>query len=117
MVKKTTKKEVQDETPKKVVGKTYGVTDASSAPTADTMDYNGATNAQEYSDEDKTKLEEELSREGIVARVITATGNYMKVKFFRDGKPFAVYKGKSGSKEGAQSFLDETLQRDKEVNS
>lgn len=105
-------------------GKTYGVTDNENAveskkpsETAETMEYNGATNSEELSDEDKEKLEKELSRDGIEARVITASGKYLKVKYFRDGKPFSVYKGKSGSKEDAKKHLDEALENDAKVQS
>lgn len=82
-----------------------------------TLETNGRTNEQEFSDKEKEDLEKKLSKDNIVARVITWSGKYLKVKFFRDNKPFAVYKGKDGSVEDAAKVRDEAAKASDEVKS
>jgi hypothetical protein len=70
-------------------------------------------NNEELSPKKQLKLEKELSdpKNGINARVITSTGNYIKVKLFHDNKPFAIYKSRMGYNKGEiQEFIKE--QRD-----
>lgn len=81
------------------------------------LEVNGQTNAQEFSDEEKAKLEKELSKDNIVARVITWSGKYLKVKFFKDNKPFAIYKGKDGTREDAAKLRDEVVQKQEDMQS
>lgn len=66
-----------------------------------------SNNPGELDEEDIQKLEKELSDEknGILARVITSTGAYVKVKFYKDNKPFAIYKSRGFDKKDAKSFL------------
>lgn len=73
--------------------------------------------ATDHSDEEKFELEKDLSKDNVVARVITWTGDYLKVKFFKDNKPFSLYKGKTGSVEDAKQARDEAMQRDEQVQS
>lgn len=80
--------------------------------TATPLEVNGNTNAEGKSDDEKVKLEKTLSRDNITARVITWTGDYLKIKFFRDNKVLTTYKSKSdGSVAGAKQWLDDTLTR------
>jgi hypothetical protein len=81
------------------------------------MEYNGETNTEEHSVEEKEKLEKELSKDNIVARVVSWSGKYLKVKFLKDNKPFSVYKGKSGSVEDAKLWRDEAMDKDEKVTS
>lgn len=78
---------------------------------------NQKSHANDHSDEEKAKLEKDLSKGNVVARVITWTGDYLKVKFMKDNKPFSTYKGKSGSIEDAKLARDEAMGRDEQVNS
>ena len=82
-----------------------------------TMDLNKETNANEHTQEDKEKLEKELSQDNVVARVVSWTGNYLKVKFLRDGKPFVTYKGKDGSEASAKKALSDALKSEEKANS
>lgn len=75
------------------------------------LETNGNANNEEMAEEDQKKLEKDLSKDGYVARVITSVGDYMKVKFFKNGKLFTTYKGKQGSTEDAKLWLDEARDR------
>lgn len=111
------KVEVSEEDVQKAptTGNIEGEGDIAVGPTG--LEVNGQTNAQEFSDEEKAELEKKLSKDGIVARVITWSGKYLKVKYFKDNKPFSLYKGKNGSVEEAEKARDEAIKTDKEVNS
>lgn len=71
-------------------------------------------NPKEVSKEDQAQLEEELSipEEGISARVIVSTGNYVKVKFLQNNKPFAIYKSRAFDVDQAKSFIEAQLKED-----
>lgn len=83
----------------------------------DGLEVNGKTNAEEFSDDEKSDLEKKLTKGNVVARVITWSGKYLKVKFFKDNKPFAIYKGKNGSVKEAEKARDEAIKSDTEVQS
>lgn len=88
-------------------------------PVADetAMKLNHSENANEHSTEEKEKLEKDLSKDNIVARVVSWTGSYLKVKFLRDGKPFTTYKGKNGSTESAEKALEDALKSEDKAQS
>lgn len=62
-----------------------------------------AATSQQISD-----LETQLSDEdtGLVARVIHLSGNYVKVKWFKNGKPVGLYKARGHSLDKATSALE-----------
>lgn len=68
---------------------------------------NTDTNAREWSVEDQNDLEQKLSapKDGIQARVTTSTGNYVRIKFFRNNKPFATYRSRNFKVGEAKKFL------------
>lgn len=59
--------------------------------------------------EEQQDIEKQLSDGDISARVIQSLGDYVKVKFFKDNKPFAVYKSRSFTVADAQTYLKEQL--------
>lgn len=67
------------------------------------------TNNQEWDKEDQEKLEESLSQpdEGIVARVTTSTGSYVRVKFFRNNLPFGTFKSRDFTEAKAAKYRDD----------
>lgn len=75
-----------------------------------TPELNSDVNANEHTVEDQQKLEKELSDEdaGIQARVIQSAKNYVKIKWFRDNKPFVTYKSRTFDKSDAKKFLKES---------
>lgn len=111
-----TKAKPEEVKPKEFVPATPNVT-PSEEHNPNAMEYNGETNTEEHSTEEKQELEKELSKDNIVARVISWSGKYLKVKFLKDNKPFSVYKGKSGSVEDAKLHLDEAIDKDEKANS
>lgn len=88
-------------------------------PVADetALNLNKDTNSNEHSTEEKEQLEKYLSKDNVVARVVSWTGNYLKVKFLRDGKPFVTYKGKNGSIESAKEALANALKSEDKAQS
>lgn len=54
-------------------------------------------NSEPAEEVDVEKLEDELSneKEGIKARVVSSTGNFFKIKFFKNGLPLGTYKAKT----------------------
>lgn len=64
---------------------------------------------KELSVEDQKSIEDELSDpdNGITARVIQSLDTYIKIKFFKDNKPYAIYKSRNFSVEDAKNFLKE----------
>lgn len=82
------------------------------------LDVNGTTNDEPKSDDEKVALEKELSTGNIAARVITWTGKYLKVKYYRDNKPFTVYKSRqSPGVSEAKQWLKDALSREEQTNS
>lgn len=65
---------------------------------------------------DVQKLEDELSdpSNGISARVISSTGSYWRIKFFRDNKPFVTYKARTDklNKREVKAFLNHALKNE-----
>lgn len=86
-------------------------------PKETTVTLNEDENDKEHTEDEKKGLEEDLSKDNIVARVVTWTGNYLKVKFLRDGKPFFTYKGKTGDAKSAKSALQDALKKEDEAKS
>lgn len=109
-------------------GKSYGVSDDSHVEVSEeTLEINAGEKKEEearfdrvyaepsedgalgnhYNDEDAESLEKELSDEkkSIVARVTTAAGSYVRIKFFKDGKPFGTYKSRQFKLKEAKEFL------------
>jgi hypothetical protein len=73
--------------------------------------YNSTLNAPSsaMSAEDRATQETALSDAslGIVAKVIYAVGNYVKIKFFYNNKPLAVFKSRNYSQAEALAYLEE----------
>lgn len=69
----------------------------------------GDTNNQEWDEEKRKSLEDSLSEpdEGIRAKVTIATGDYVRVKFFRNGLAFGTFKSRKFEQGEAQAYLDE----------
>jgi len=79
-----------------------------SVPAEDRLvNLNGNQNAAEWSDKDQRKLEKELStpEKGIMARVTTSVGDYVKVKFFKNNKPMGTYTSRKFDKQNAKKHL------------
>lgn len=68
---------------------------------------NTETNNEEWDVEKQLKVEKQLSspKDGILARVTTSTGNYVRVKFFRNNKPLATYRSRDFKVGEAKKFL------------
>lgn len=68
---------------------------------------NSDVNAGEWSVEKQQKLEKQLSdpKNGILARVTTSAGDYVRVKFFRNNKPLATYRSRDFKASEAKDFL------------
>lgn len=68
---------------------------------------NTDTNAQEWDVEKQAKLEQQLSdpKAGIMARVTTSTGDYVRVKYFYNNKPLATYRSRKFKAGEAKKFL------------
>ena len=66
---------------------------------------NKNTNQEEHSQEDKEKLEKELSFGDFQARVIGWAGNAVKVKWYKDNKPVAPYYSRDFDKKEAKKFI------------
>jgi len=66
---------------------------------------NGDSNYSDLTPAAKLALETNLTNGGYVARVVFATANYVKVKWFLNNKLFAVYKSKTFTTIKAQQFL------------
>lgn len=109
---------------KKQDNKTYGVTTTSEAThttkkagavgghvkvkaTTPKKLVNTDLNAREASVKEQEKLEKALSvpAKGVQARVVISTGDYVKVKFFRNNKPFATYKSRAFDVKDAKAFV------------
>lgn len=73
-----------------------------------TAEVNGDQNANEHTVDEQRELEKELSEDGFQARVIQSAKNYVKIKWFRDNKPFVTYKSRSFDKADAKRFLKES---------
>ena len=67
---------------------------------------NGDTNYTEASSGTKATMASSLTVGDYVARVITLTNNYLKVKWFKDNKLFAVYKSKTYTVTKALQFIN-----------
>ena len=69
---------------------------------------NSGTNDSEASSAARTTLETALSDSGnsIVARVVTLTGTYLKVKWFRNGKVFGTFKSRNYTQNKAITSLE-----------
>lgn len=84
------------------------------APQTDTVNTDD-TNV-EVSNEEVQKLEDDLSdpSNGIAARVISSTGSYWRIKFFRDNKPFVTYKARTEklNKREVRAFLNHALKNE-----
>lgn len=67
----------------------------------------------ELTPEEVTKLEDDLSRpdDGVSARVVSSTGSYYRIKFFRNNKPFITYKAKTNKldKKEVKAFVTAAL--------
>lgn len=70
-------------------------------------------NDNELDEAGQTELAESLSRPeyGVTARVIVSTGNYVKIKFFRNNKPFAIYKSRLFDEGDAQAYIDSQIEQ------
>jgi len=66
---------------------------------------NGDANYSDASIATKSAMETTLTNGSYIARVIALTNTYLKVKWYFNNKPFAVYKSKSYSVAKAQEFL------------
>lgn len=99
----------EDTNPKtKFDNKRIFVADSQQTDTVNTTDTN-----VEVTDEDVQKLEDELSRpkDGVQARVVSSTGSYYRIKFFRNNKPFVTYKAKTDKldKKEVKAFVTAAL--------
>lgn len=67
------------------------------------------SNAREWSLEDQTKLADSLSEpdNGIKAVVSTSAGDYVRVKFIRNGLAFGTYKSRAFTEAKAKQYLSE----------
>lgn len=78
----------------------------------DTINQNDTNN--EMSEENQKALEEKLSRpeDNISARVTTSVGHNLRVKFFRRGLPFVIYKSRAKKLDVKEvnAFLDRQLE-------
>lgn len=67
----------------------------------------------ELTPEEVTSLEEELSQpdDAVVARVVSSTGSFYKIKFFRNNKPFVTYKARTNKldKKEVKAFVKAAL--------
>jgi hypothetical protein len=70
------------------------------------------TNAREWSTEDQFDLEKRLSDpdNGVMARVTTSAGNYVRVKFFRNNKPLTTFRSRNFKEEDAVKARDNALE-------
>jgi hypothetical protein len=70
--------------------------------------FNNGTNDSEASAASKTTMESRLSdsTNSITARVPALTGNYLKVKWFKNGKPFGTYKSRNYTLNKAVASLE-----------
>lgn len=74
---------------------------------------NKNTNQEEWSEEDKQALGEELSFGDYVANVLAAAGKAVKVKWYRDNKPVAPYYSRDFKKSEAKKFIKEFTKLEK----
>lgn len=83
----------------------YGRVSNEPGVTLDALNQN--QNAEEWDIEKQQKLEDQLSdpKAGIMARVTTSTGNYVRVKFFRNNKPLATYRSRAFNLGNIKKFL------------
>lgn len=70
---------------------------------------NGTTNETGASASTKAALESTLTSGDYIARVITLTNNYLKVKWYLNNKPFTVYKSKNYTTQKAQQYLQSMI--------
>jgi hypothetical protein len=70
------------------------------------------TNSQEWTQEDQFALEKSLSdpKNGVMARVTTSAGNYVRVKFFRNNKPLGTYTSRTFKEADAKKYRDNALE-------
>lgn len=76
---------------------------------------NVSGSSAEKSASQKTALETLYSdsNNGIVAKVITATGNYLKIKFLKNGKKIGFYKSRNYVQDDVMTGLDYMLANNK----
>lgn len=67
------------------------------------------TNHREWTPEDQHKLEQSLSEpdNSITARVTTSVGNYVRVKFYRNGLPLGTFRSRDFSEAKARKYLND----------
>lgn len=75
------------------------------------------TNNAEWSKEEQFELADSLSTDNITAQVVTSTGKYVKVKFYRDNKPLTIFKTRDYKDGDAQKHLDEFLANESKAQS
>lgn len=98
----------EDSKEDKFAGKRVFVAEAKQVDTTNTDDTN-----VESTPEEVVALEKELSRpkDSVSARVVSSTGSYYKIKFFRNNKPLVTYKARTNKldKGEVKAFVDEAL--------
>lgn len=94
--------------PKVQEGYSYGKSPDTVGDEAAYMNGNSQNN-KEWSVDDQKKLEDFLSVKNVSARVIVSVGDFVKVKFFRDNKPFGAYQSRAFKKEDAKKYLTDLL--------
>lgn len=67
---------------------------------------NGGFNEEEATIPEKEAIETTLSVRGLEARVITYTGDYLKVKWYLNKKPYQVYKMKGYNQTEVLAFIN-----------
>lgn len=79
----------------------------SAAPASPGSFLNTDTNAKEWSIEEQQAEEEVFKDEenGISARVLTSTGGYVRIKFFRNNLAFGTYRSHDYDRAEAEKFL------------